>query len=104
MVTERMENSHRDFGSAGPKPGGGLESQTPLSGHPIAVAGRIGNYQELSVHTRLVANLMRFARCDVDTLTGAQYKFILTGFDRQSASQNVEELVRFLVIVANLRR
>jgi hypothetical protein len=46
---------------------------------------------------------MRFTRGDVYALAGAQHKLISADFDRQTAAQDVKELVCSLVIVANFR-
>ena len=77
--------------------------EAALSRHAVAVAGRIRNHQELGIDGRLIANLMRLTRTDMDALTRAQYKFGSADFDGQSASQHVEELVRLLMVVTNLR-
>ena len=53
-----------------------------LSGHPVAVAGRIGDYKKLGIYASLIANVMRFARCDLGTLTGPQHKLAPPDLDR----------------------
>jgi len=66
------------------------------------VAGRVGNHQKLSIDSRLIANLMRFTRLDLDSLAWVKHNFAASDLDGESSRKHIEELVRLPMKVPNL--
>lgn len=60
--------------------------------NPIAVAGRLADYEHGRVSFAAVDGLMVLARLDFDSLTGLEGVYVMFDFKRQFAAQAIEEL------------
>ena len=65
---------------------------------------RLRNDQEMNIVARLISHLVRCARRNPNPFAGRQNNRTAIHFHRGLAREHVEELLRLMVEVANLRR
>jgi hypothetical protein len=75
-----------------------------LRAFPIPVGRRLRNDQEVNLVTRVIPHLMRCACWNPNPFSGCQCHWSAIHFHDSFARKNVEELLRMMVEVANLRR
>jgi len=78
--------------------------RVPLAIFPIPVRRRLRNNEEMNLFTRVIPNLMRCSGGNPNPLASIQLHQTATHFHKGLAREHVEELLRVMVEVANLRR